>query len=178
MLKVPDGTIRILVQATERVRIGDYVTESPYLVARIESMPDHLVPSGFVVLDALPMTPHGKLDRAALPAPQPARAVTGRAPRSRYEVVLGGLFAELLGLPLVGVDEDFFELGGHSLLAAQLAGRIRSLFGIGLSIRTVFESRNVAGLASVLDGAHAAQPGQRKVSVAGSIQSEVPVKPV
>ena len=135
-------------------------------------LPDHLVPSGFVVLDALPMTPHGKLDRAALPAPQPARAVTGRAPRSRYEVVLGGLFAELLGLPLVGVDEDFFELGGHSLLAAQLAGRIRSLFGIGLSIRTVFESRNVAGLASVLasvldgvlDGAHAAQPAQPRHS--------------
>jgi enterobactin synthetase component F len=127
-------------------------------------LPDHLVPSGFVALDGLPMTPNGKLDRAALPAPEPARVVTGRPPGSRYEVVLSGLFAELLGLPLVGVDDDFFELGGHSLLAAQLAGRIRSLFGIGLSIRTVFEFRNIAGLATVLEGTDAAQPGQARHS--------------
>ncbi|WP_309116666.1 amino acid adenylation domain-containing protein [Saccharothrix sp.] len=111
-----------------------------------ERLPDYMVPPAYVPLDRIPRTTSGKLDRAALPAPDRSATVAGRAPRDHREAVLCGLFAELLGLPEVGVDDDFFSLGGHSLLVARLIGRVRSEFGVSIGIRTVFEAPTVAKL--------------------------------
>ncbi|WP_433390840.1 amino acid adenylation domain-containing protein [Micromonospora sp. KLBMP9576] len=115
-----------------------------------ERLPDYMVPPAFVALAAIPRTTNGKLDRAALPAPDLAATVGGRAPRDHREAVLCGLFADLLGLPEVGIDDDFFSLGGHSLLVARLMGRVRAEFGVEISIRTVFEAPTVARLAPAL----------------------------
>ncbi|MFD5805804.1 amino acid adenylation domain-containing protein, partial [Streptomyces sp. NPDC127020] len=112
-------------------------------------LPDYMVPAAVTVVDRLPLTSNGKLDRAALPEPD----FTGedyRAPRSARESRLAGLFAQVLGRDLVGIDDNFFALGGHSLLATQLIGRIDSDLGVTLPIRTVFENPTVAGLADHL----------------------------
>jgi acyl carrier protein len=109
-------------------------------------LPDHMVPAAVVMLDALPTTGSGKLDRNALPTPDFAALTTGRAPRNPREEVLAGQFADLLGLDRVGIDDSFFDLGGHSLLATRLVSRVRSVFGVEVPIQAVFEAPTVAGL--------------------------------
>ena len=122
-------------------------------------LPGYLVPSAFVVLDALPVTPNGKVDRRALPAPlaRSARAA-GRAPQSVREEVLCAVYAELLGRPAVGVDDNFFALGGHSLLAVRVVSRARTLFDVDLTVRDVFENPTAAALAALLDHVALARP--------------------
>ncbi|MEU3528232.1 amino acid adenylation domain-containing protein, partial [Streptomyces sp. NPDC038707] len=114
-----------------------------------DRLPEYMVPAAIVPMDRLPLTPNGKLDRAALPEPE----FTGeayRAPRTAHEARVAALFAEVLGLDRVGIDDNFFALGGHSLLATQLIGRIDAAFGIALPIRAVFERPTVAELAARL----------------------------
>jgi nonribosomal peptide synthetase DhbF len=110
------------------------------------SLPDYMVPSAIMALDALPLTPSGKLDRRALPAPEAAPLHARRTPRTPQEEILCGLFAEVLGVERVGIDDNFFELGGHSLLAIRLISRIRASMDADISIRSLFEAPTVEAL--------------------------------
>jgi amino acid adenylation domain-containing protein len=127
------------------------------------TLPDYLVPSVFVRLDALPVNANGKLDRDALPAPDSAPVPAGRAPRDDAERALCGLFAEVLGRAQVGIDDSFFALGGHSLLATRLISRVRSELGVELSVRAVFQAPTVAGLRAELATARSARPALRRM---------------
>jgi amino acid adenylation domain-containing protein len=115
-------------------------------------LPDYMVPSAFVVLAALPLTPNGKVDYRALPEPQQADADADPevGPRNEREEVLCRLFAQILGVPTVGVHTDFFETGGTSLGATKLVGRIRAEFGVRLTLRDLLKLRTPAGLAGAV----------------------------
>ncbi|GFG50516.1 non-ribosomal peptide synthetase [Mycolicibacterium agri] len=117
-------------------------------VAVAERLPEYMVPAAVVVLDALPLTVNGKLDKRALPAPEYQDSDDYRAPTNAIEDILAGIYAQVLGLERVGVDDSFFDLGGDSLSAMRLVATVNAGLDAGLSVRSVFESPTVAKLAS------------------------------
>ncbi|ADO68947.1 non-ribosomal peptide synthetase [Stigmatella aurantiaca] len=117
-----------------------------------DQLPDYMVPASIMVIDAIPMTGNGKVDRRALPVPAAPQGLETAyvEPRTGEEEILVSIFAELLGAERVGVHESFFDLGGHSLLATQVVSRARAVFGVDVPLRTLFDSPTVAGLAAAV----------------------------
>ncbi|MET8542592.1 amino acid adenylation domain-containing protein [Kitasatospora sp. NPDC004799] len=116
------------------------------------ALPDYMVPVAIVPLDAFPLTPRGKIDRAALPVPDlaPEPAPSGPGPRTPAEATVCALFAEVLGRPAVGLDDDFFALGGNSLLATRLVNRVRVRFARELTLGALFQAATPARLVEAL----------------------------
>ena len=135
------------------------------------ALPDYMVPAAIMVLEKLPLTQNGKLDRKALPAPEFRATSKWSAARTVQEEILCTLFAEILHMANVGIHDNFFELGGHSLLATRLVGRIRGTLNIELSIRVLFEAPTVSSLAERLNDGRAVRPAVR----AGMRPAEVPL---
>ncbi|MFI6078145.1 amino acid adenylation domain-containing protein [Actinoplanes sp. NPDC051343] len=136
--------------------VEDAYAEEPLRTALAAELPAHLVPTAFVVLDRLPVSVNGKLDRAALPAPDLAAAGTGAPARTPREQLLCELFAEVLGVP-AGAGDDFFRLGGDSIVSIALVGRARAA-GLALSLRQVFQLRTPAALAEAAGATSTAVP--------------------
>ncbi|WAX80935.1 amino acid adenylation domain-containing protein [Streptomyces sp. KMM 9044] len=132
-------------------------------------LPEHMVPSAFVVLDTFPLNANGKLDRSVLPEPDAGTISMGRRPRNPQEEILCDLFAEVLGLPSVGVDDSFFDLGGHSLMATRLINRIRATLGAELAIRMLFQSPTVEGLSRRIDSSGTVRPPVRPMERPGLV---------
>jgi len=124
-------------------------------------LPDYMVPEAFVRLDALPLSPNGKVDRKALPEPELDASVSSWriAPRNPTEETIAQIWMDLLNVPQVGANDNFFDLGGHSLLAARIASRIRSIFAIELPLRELLEASNLADLAARVDEARGRSSG-------------------
>ncbi|RKH48814.1 amino acid adenylation domain-containing protein, partial [Corallococcus sp. AB050B] len=119
-----------------------------------QGMPEYMVPSALMVLDAMPLNANGKVDRRALPEPEAPRSQkVFEAPRTETEAKLAAIWSQVLRVPQVGVTDNFFELGGHSLLATQVASRIRAGFGVELPLRELFESATLEALALRLERA-------------------------
>jgi acyl carrier protein len=147
----PDGQLPV-------AELGDF------LRARL---PEVMVPAAYVMLDALPRTAHGKIDRAALPPPDPqARLARGPrvAPRSPEEETIAAIWQEVLGLEHVGVHDNFFQLGGHSLLATLIITRVERAFGVKVRVRTLFDQPTVAEIASEVKNLAAGGEGEGQES--------------
>lgn len=137
-----------------------------------EKLPEPMVPSGLVMLESLPLTSNGKLDLQALPLPAAVSNLGEQefvAPRTPAEAALAAIWAEVLRVPRVGVEDNFFRLGGHSLLATQLILRVRKKFEVDLPLRKLFEAPTVAGMAAFIEAA------QQSAGPAAAEEDIVPV---
>ncbi|MBK1784236.1 non-ribosomal peptide synthetase [Prauserella cavernicola] len=145
-----------IVRLVAYVVAGEPVDWREHLGARL---PEYMIPALVVPLDGpLPLTPNGKLDRRALPEPDWASLTGDARPATEEQRVLAAVFAEILELAEVGVHDNFFELGGHSMSSMRLLGRIRSAFGVDLTLRDVFDAPTVAGIAGRLAGGSLRRP--------------------
>lgn len=127
-----------------------------------EKLPDYMIPASFLVLDALPLTASGKVDRRALPTPDNAQTESSSAfvnARTKTEEVLAGIWSRLLGIVRVSIHDDFFELGGHSLLGTQLVSRVREALDVELTVRALFDAPTLCAFAATVDTAKAGAPG-------------------
>jgi hypothetical protein len=119
-----------------------------------ERLPAYMVPGAFVFLDVLPLTPSGKVHRRALPDPEAASRHAGteyREPETDAERAVAAIFAEVLGVPRVGADDDFFHLGGHSLLLPRVLHRVREAFQVEVPLKALYDDPTVEGLALAVE---------------------------
>jgi amino acid adenylation domain-containing protein len=160
-------TVREAVVVARQNRLGEsylvaYFTAQSHLVPTVselrgfllEKLADYMLPSAFVMLDAMPLTPNGKLDRSALPVPDSSRPqldVAYAAPRSSIEEKLVEFWEEILDVRPIGIHDNFFDLGGHSLAGASLISRLNRAFGLDLAVRVLFEAPTVAQLTSSIE---------------------------
>jgi acyl carrier protein len=146
--EVEDGEKRLIAYAVAEAGPVDTV---PFDIGGLrahatELLPEYMVPSAFVTLDSLPLTPNGKVDRKALPEPVVEVSSIYRAPQTARQEVLCSLFAEVLGVPRVGLDDSFFELHGESLMAMRLISSIQDRLSIELLVSDIFDAPTVAEL--------------------------------
>ncbi|ETX03985.1 MAG: hypothetical protein ETSY2_31395, partial [Candidatus Entotheonella gemina] len=162
-------------------RLVAHLVSSPGLVPRVSALrhflqpilPDEMRPSVFVTLDTLPLTPTGKVDRLALPAParvRPELEAAFLAPRNAAEEVVAGIWANLFGIDEVGVHDHFFDLGGHSLLAIRVISRLRDALGVAVPLQALFDAPTVAALSREVEAAQLAGDD-------GAVQPIVPMPP-
>jgi acyl carrier protein len=156
--EVREGVVIALGTTTSDKRLAAYIVaeqaQSPPSASELRAhlknkLPDYMVPSAFVVLDEMPLTPSGKVDRRALPEPSQLRPELESefvVPRTPAEELLAEMWARTLKLERVGIHDNFFDLGGHSLLATQLISQVRKTFRIELPLRSLFEEPTVSGL--------------------------------
>lgn len=162
------GVVEAVVTAREDVpgdaRLAAYYVDSEEvdgasLRSDLEQrLPQHMVPAFFVRLDALPLSPNGKVDRRALPAPEAVGGGDGRAPGTPGEELLAGIWTDVLGIEEIGAEDDFFDLGGHSLLATRVVSQIREIFGVRLPVSVLFEAPTVEALAERIRTQEDARP--------------------
>ncbi|NPC76705.1 non-ribosomal peptide synthase/polyketide synthase, partial [Pyxidicoccus fallax] len=180
---VADTVVVVREDGAAGARLVAYVVAAPgasldvaaLATALGERLPAFMVPSAFVVLPALPLSPSGKVDRKALPAPE--QGETSReyvAPRTPTEELVAALFAQVLGVERVGARDSFFELGGHSLLATRVVSRVRASFGVEVALRELFQAPTVTALAARIDAAVSAgevgtQPPIERVPRSGTL---------
>jgi amino acid adenylation domain-containing protein len=155
------------------VRLVAYVVPAAHraideveLIAHLRgALPDYMLPQHVVVIDAMPLLPNGKVDRRALPAPDPAARAGSEhtPPRNALERAVADAMARVLGVPEIGIHDNFFALGGHSLLAAQLTSRLNLDLDAGLSLRALFDAPTVARLAEQIGKAAGTAPSRPKV---------------
>jgi len=140
-----------------RVEEGDVVEPTALRAQLAQALPDYMVPSAFVTLSSWPLTPNGKLDRTALPAPDAAALASSayEAPEGETEAAVASLWQELLGAERVGRRDDFFELGGHSLLAVRLVSRLRQAMGVEVPLGELFSHPQLADFSARLSNADA-----------------------
>ena len=133
--------------------VGDDVSTTELRRFVADRLPPHMVPAAFTVLEALPLTTNGKVDRAGLPAPARASAVAEPRPRTPGEATMAAIWAQVLGRDVaeIGPDDDFFDLGGHSLLATQVVAQVREAFGTETPLLAVFEAPTVAAFTAVVE---------------------------
>ncbi|MFH8566644.1 phosphopantetheine-binding protein, partial [Streptomyces sp. NPDC017988] len=150
---VTDAAVAVVPDASGNPRLVGYLSGAgtaldPERVQQHLSglLPAYMIPASWLVLDAMPLTPNGKLDRKALPKPEHMDEAERRGPRDEPERVLCGVFGEVLGQPAVGIDEDFFALGGDSIRSIQVVSRARKA-GLSLTTRDIFTHKTVAALA-------------------------------
>ncbi|MGW0984543.1 amino acid adenylation domain-containing protein [Streptomyces xiamenensis] len=154
--------------------IGDIAPEK-VREAVADAVPDYMVPAALVRLETFPLNTNGKVDRKALPAPDFATSTTGTQPRTATERALCEAFAEVLGLPDVGIDDSFFDLGGDSIVSIQLISRAHRV-GLRLTARDIFQHRTVRALASVATAAGHESAGAAEPE--GTEQGDIPLTPV
>ncbi|MCX5586274.1 amino acid adenylation domain-containing protein [Streptomyces erythrochromogenes] len=165
--RVTDAVVVLREDRPGDQRLVGYVTsargtnaDTEELVAELRALttaklPEYMVPTNVLALDALPVNSNGKIDRRALPVPPVRDELYGEAlaPRTPTEHRLSAIWSDVLGIPTIGVDDDFFRLGGHSLLATQIMARVRKEFRVDLSLRRLFDHPTVAGLAGAIQDA-------------------------
>ncbi len=147
-----DGTKKLVAYFVPATKPGPGIDNLRSFLA--EQLPDYMIPAAFVELDAMPLTPNGKIDRSALPLP--GQAQTQRAyvaPRTPTEESIVSIWSEVLSVERVGIEDNFFDLGGHSLLATQVISRVRGAFQVQLPLRSIFERPTIAELAVVIEKA-------------------------